>query len=66
MSNPNPALAALRHHVSGAVTRGEAVAITEIRAAVPTDTGMVHGPAERDELPTIIRRIARLRAKADH
>jgi hypothetical protein len=45
MSNPNPALAALRHHVSGAVARGEAVAITEVCAAVPTDTGLLHGPA---------------------
>jgi hypothetical protein len=49
MSNPNPALAALHHHVSGAVARGEAVAITEVRAAVPTDTGTVHGPIELDE-----------------
>lgn len=29
--HPNPALDALRHHVSGAVARGEAVAITEVR-----------------------------------
>lgn len=27
MSNPNPALAALRHHVTGAIERGESVAI---------------------------------------
>lgn len=33
----NPALSALRHHVSGAIERGEAVAIAEVRdvAAVP-------------------------------
>jgi hypothetical protein len=40
MSNPNPALA-----------RGKAVAITEIRAAAPTDTGLVHGP-RRAPCPT--------------
>lgn len=31
----NPALAALRHHISGAVARGEAEPITEIPAASP-------------------------------
>jgi hypothetical protein len=51
MSNPNPALATLRRHISGAVARGEAVAITEVRAAA-TDTGLVHGPA--DALPACV------------
>ena len=35
----NPALSALRHHVSGAIARGEAQAITEVRATPrPTHT----------------------------
>ena len=38
----NPALSALRHHVSGAIARGEAQAITEIPA--PTRPSHTPGP----------------------
>ena len=40
----NPAMSALRHHVSGAIARGEAQAITEI--PVPTRPAHTPGPWE--------------------
>jgi len=38
----NPALSALRHHVTGAIARGEAQAITEVPA--PTSAAHTPGP----------------------
>ena len=43
----NPALSALRHHVSGAIARGEAQAITE----VPASTRPTHTPGPWDVEP---------------
>lgn len=43
----NPALSALRHHVSGAIARGEAQAITE----VPAPTRPAHTPGPWTILP---------------
>ena len=43
----NPAMSALRHHVSGAIDRGEAQAITEI----PAPTSPAHTPGPWDVEP---------------
>ena len=43
----NPALSALRHHVTGAIARGEAQAITE----VPASTRPAHTPGPWDVEP---------------
>ena len=43
----NPAMSALRHHVTGAIARGEAQAITE----VPAPTSPAHTPGPWDVEP---------------
>lgn len=56
----NPLLARLRHHVSGAVARGEAQAVVGIPAAWPSICADLSGADTRDKLERVESRATRL------